>query len=118
PAAVVRDVSRGRVSMQDARQAYGVVVDGASWDDDATTAERDRLRRARLDAAQPPRRPVDRSVLDGTNGEARPLYWGVVQRGGVASAAVSGAPLAVAPDHWTDGCAVLEWRRSPSGPPV
>jgi N-methylhydantoinase B len=37
-----------------------------------------------------------------------PLYPGIVQRGAVAFAERSGAPLAVAPDHWTDGCAVLE----------
>jgi N-methylhydantoinase B len=40
-------------------------------------------------------------------GAAQPLFPGVVQHGAVAVAQASGAPLAIAPDHWTDGCAVL-----------
>ncbi|MBM3660183.1 MAG: hypothetical protein FJW95_11890 [Actinobacteria bacterium] len=36
-----------------------------------------------------------------------PLYPGVVQRGRHAVAEASGAVLAAAPDHWTDGCPVL-----------
>ena len=40
-----------------------------------------------------------------------------MQRGSVAYAAESGTPLAVAPDHWTDGCPVLEERRWPEGGP-
>ena len=47
-----------------------------------------------------------------------PLYPGVVHRGGVAYAQASNTPLAVAPDHWTDGCAVLEERRPGPGPDV
>jgi N-methylhydantoinase B len=43
---------------------------------------------------------------------------GVVHRGGVARAQESGAVLAVAPDHWTDGCPVLVERRPEGGPPV
>ncbi len=31
----------------------------------------------------------------------------MVQRGNVAYSEVSGAPLAVAPHHWTDGCPVI-----------
>jgi N-methylhydantoinase B len=48
--------------------------------------------------------------------DAEPLYPGVVQRGAVACAEVSGAPLALAPHHWTDGCPVLEWARPGPGP--
>ena len=38
---------------------------------------------------------------------ALPLSPGVEQRGTVAFASVSGAPLAAAPDDWVNGCAVL-----------
>jgi N-methylhydantoinase B len=50
--------------------------------------------------------------------DALPLYPGIVQRGRVAFAEASGLPLAVAPDHWTDGCPVLVRRISEQGPPV
>jgi hypothetical protein len=47
------------------------------------------------------------------------LYPGVVQRGDVAYAQESGAPLARALRHWTDGCPVVEERRwADSGPDV
>ena len=36
----------------------------------------------------------------------------MVQRGRVAIAVDSGAVLAVAPDHWTTGCPVLEAERT------
>ena len=36
-----------------------------------------------------------------------PLAPGVEQRGHVAFSIQSGAPLAIAPAHWTDGCPVL-----------
>jgi N-methylhydantoinase B len=48
--------------------------------------------------------------------DALPLYPGVVQRGAVAFAERSGTPLAIAPDHWTDGCAVLEQPLPERGP--
>jgi len=120
PAAVVEDVTRGRVTIDDAHDAYGVVVDpeGEGWDDAATAEERDRLRHARLAASHPPRRAVDAAASERATGTAMPLYPGIVQYGDVAVAEGSGAPLAVAPDHWTDGCAVLEWQHSPHGPPV
>ena len=35
-----------------------------------------------------------------------------------AYAEVSGAPLAVAPDHWTDGCPVIVEHPWTDGPPV
>ena len=48
-----------------------------------------------------------------------PLYPGVVQRGNVAYAAESGTPLAVAPDHWTDGCpTVVERLWGDDGPGI
>jgi len=50
------------------------------------------------------------------DGDRLPLYPGIVHRGPVAYAEVSGAPLAVAPHHWTDGCPLLEERRPGPGP--
>jgi N-methylhydantoinase B len=47
-----------------------------------------------------------------------PLYLGVAQRGALAISERSGAALAVAPDHWTDGCPVLVETRSDLGPEV
>jgi hypothetical protein len=40
--------------------------------------------------------------------KSRPLYPGVVQHGPIAVAEASGAPLAVAPGNWLDGCPVLD----------
>ena len=45
-------------------------------------------------------------------------HVGVVQRGARAISDQSGAVLAVAPDHWTDGCPVLVETRSDLGPEV
>jgi N-methylhydantoinase B len=65
---------------------------------------------ARLRNATPAPIPVDDGIA--VSGDALPLYPGVVQRGRVAIGVASGAPLAVAPGHWTDGCPVLEERRT------
>jgi N-methylhydantoinase B len=42
-----------------------------------------------------------------TDDPAVPLDHGVVRRGRVAVAEASGAVLAEAPHHWTDGCPLL-----------
>ena len=84
----------------------------------APSAARRDPRRERLAARGRPRPPSD--VGDARTAAPRrlPLYHGVVQRGRVAVAAESGAVLAVAPAHWTDGCPVLETeRRSSVGAP-
>jgi N-methylhydantoinase B len=47
-----------------------------------------------------------------------PLYVGVIQRGALAISEQSGVVLAVAPDHWTDGCPILVETRSDLGPEV
>ena len=48
-----------------------------------------------------------------------PLYPGVEQRGNLAVSVRTGAVLAIAPDHFTDGCPVLEERHEfASGPAV
>jgi N-methylhydantoinase B len=73
----------------------------------------------RLNRASAPIRPLtDADVAGLADGEDLPMTPGVVQRGSVAFAVASGAPLAVAPKHWTDGCAVLETRLSEVGPEV
>ncbi|HVM65773.1 MAG TPA: hydantoinase B/oxoprolinase family protein [Acidimicrobiales bacterium] len=112
PALVEADVADGRFSAGDAARVYGVVVGDA----DATARHRDGLRRDRLARAEPAARPVASAPPIGA--DVRPLFPGVVQCGDVAYAAGSGAPLAVAPDHWTDGCPVLVEQLWEEGPGV
>ncbi|HLN17070.1 MAG TPA: hydantoinase B/oxoprolinase family protein [Acidimicrobiales bacterium] len=117
PASVAADVDGGRYSTEDAARIYGVAIEHDGTVDVATTERhREELRQRRLAAAKPAAKPLS-TVTDGA-GETVPLYPGVVQRGSVAYAEQSGAPLAVAPDHWTDGCPVLVERRLDEGPPV
>ena len=62
-------------------------------------------------------RPLsDADVPSDEDAEPLPLTPGVVQRGAVASAEVSGAPLAIAPAPWTDGCPRIEERLEGPGP--
>jgi N-methylhydantoinase B len=121
PDAVATDVADGRFSHDDARAVYGVVVVAGVADGAATDATRDELRAARLAVAQPPSKPchpVATAAAADDDGPWLPLYPGVVQRGAVAFAEHSKAPLAVAPDHWTDGCPVLVAPRRTAGPAV
>jgi len=106
PELVERDIRHGRIDAALAREAYGVVPGDAA----ATAKLRDELRRAKLARATAPAKPLSRDQLT-IPGDAQPLYPGIVQRGSVAVAEVSGAPLAIAPDHWTEGCAVLDEQR-------
>jgi N-methylhydantoinase B len=109
PSAVAHDVSVERITRADASTVYGVVLDhDGRIDDTATDARRAALRTERLGRASAPVSAVSDDVVGLADGEPLPLYPGIVQRGAVAFAERSGAPLAVAPDHWTDGCAVLE----------
>jgi N-methylhydantoinase B len=120
PAAVVADVEEARYSADEAVGIYGVVLtaDG-SFDAPATERQREKLRLQRLASAMPARRGVtDVEVARLPGGDEAPIYPGVIQRGCVAYAEASGAPLAIAPDHWTDGCPVHVERRWPGGPPV
>ena len=122
PDAVAADVSDGRFDPADADAAYGVVLDAAGTvDPEATGRRRDALRRARLAVAAPPPTPVrsDAAAVDAARAlPPVPLYPGVEQRGAVAFATASGAPLALAPDHWTQGCPVVVARLRADGPPV
>jgi N-methylhydantoinase B len=95
-----------------------VIAAHGAVDVSATAACRDELRAARLAAAQPAARPVTDAMPLRADTDVQPLYPGVVQQGAVAYAEASGAPLAVAPDHWTDGCPVLVERCGGDGPAV
>jgi N-methylhydantoinase B len=101
-AAVERDLVQGRLNESDGRSMYGV----ESGDPIATVELRDRMRRERLDRAQPAKKPFS-STIPSMTGDPVPLFPGIVQHGGVAVAAASGTPLAVSPDHWTDGCPTI-----------
>ena len=128
PGAVATDVATARLTVRQAADGYGVVLDGGgAVDDRATARRRASMLRSRLRRAAPALRPLeatgagDRAAVGGGPGASEPdlpLYPGVVQRGDLAVAVDSGAPLAVAPDHWTDGCPVLETRRRGGGPPI
>jgi N-methylhydantoinase B len=111
-----RDVTIGRLTAAEADAIYGVVLAEAEdgrpiVDGPGTMARREAIRAARLQLATPPAR---RPPVDGVDEAAapEPLYHGVVQRGRCAVAEASGAVLAIAPDHWTSGCPVLEARRT------
>ena len=121
--AVARDVATGRFDAADALAIYGVVLDPhGAVDVRATESRRDAARRDRLDRAEPAARPFEPERADdrpnGSELPLLPLFPGVVQRGDVAYAAASCTPIAVAPDHFTDGCPVLETRLRSDGPPI
>jgi N-methylhydantoinase B len=118
PEAVVHDVATTRITRADAERHYGVVIDDdGAVDATATAARRVALLASRLARATAPARPLTADDVAGVAGEEPlPLYPGVVQRGAAAFAERSGTPLAVAPDHWTDGCAVLEEPLPERGP--
>ena len=118
PAAVLADLEDGRYSADAARAVYGVIALDGAVDAAATDACRAELRAARLAASEPAARPVGDVPALGADGAALPLYPGVVQQGAVAYAAATGAPLAVAPDHWTDGCPVFVEHLGTEGPDV
>jgi N-methylhydantoinase B len=113
-------VEQARYGADEAVDIYGVVLtaDGR-FDARATEQQRAKLRLQRLASATPARRRVtDIEAAGLPGGDGAPIYPGVMQRGCVAYAEASGAPLAIAPDHWTDGCPIHVERRWPDGPPV
>jgi N-methylhydantoinase B len=111
--AVERDVCHGRLSAEEAECIYGVVIaENRAVDAAATLLRRARLLRDRLARATPAQKPLSQNGrVMVTRDTALPLYPGVEQRGHAAHAIESGAALALAPDHWTDGCPMLEERR-------
>jgi N-methylhydantoinase B len=118
PAAVAEDRARGRVDEERAREVYGVIfADGTRIDGPATDRERTARLRLRLEQATPPLQSVPATTrADGKDGAELPLFPGIVQRGARAVSERSGATLAVAPAHWTDGCPVLEEPYEGPGP--
>jgi N-methylhydantoinase B len=118
PARVANDLAEEWVTASDAEAVYGVVLDAEGGVDAAATeAARTALRTARLGRARSPRRPLTDDDVEGrADGDTVPLSPGIVQRGAVAFAEVSGTPLAIAPHAWTDGCAVTEEPLAGPGP--
>jgi len=116
PDVVTAEVRTGLLGADVALAVYGVVVDGPG----TTAATRARRRRERLAVAAPPEavpEVAEREVDEGGN-EPAALYPGIERRGPVARVARTGTPLAVAPDHWTTGCPVLEARLESGGPVI
>jgi N-methylhydantoinase B len=113
PVVVLRDILEGRVTEVAAEAGYGVLLtDCRCVDDYATEVRRAELRFERLKRAELPLFPVcPSSIPEERYGTVRSLFPGVEQRGGVAYAMASDTPLAVSPDHWTVGCAVLSEHR-------
>jgi N-methylhydantoinase B len=122
PEAVGQDVAHRIITADDARAVYAVILDGdGAVDLTATETCRADQRAGRLSRAKAPAKPVREEEVARLAAKAdrtaqHPLYPGIVQRGRVAYAEISGVPLAISPDHWTDGCAVLEQRRQSGGP--
>lgn len=102
PGLVVDDVRRGLLSTEQAEATFGVRSGEAA----ETATLRADLRSDRLARAEPA--PVPLAWTDElrqlAEGAEAPLAAGIVQRGKVAVAEKSGAPLAVSPGNWTDGC--------------
>jgi N-methylhydantoinase B len=107
PAAVAQDVTQSRLSAQEARSVYGVVLASGSPDAEATSAARAAIRAERLRVASPPAVPLPDGARVADHA-GLPLYPGIEQRGRFAVASASGAMLAVAPQPWTSGCPVIE----------
>ncbi len=117
PASVADDVSLGRITSDEAASVYGVVLVAGAPSSSETDARRASIRRDRLSRARQAARPMPSAANSpsanppSANGAGHPLYPGVEQQGRLAVSTRSGAVLAEAPDHWTDGCPVLEERR-------
>lgn len=101
PAKVIADIEAGYVTDAVAAEIYGVVP----GDDVATEELRDKIRKDRLARAIPAKKPM--SAVDVPSEPGLPIGAGVEQRGNIAVATLSGAPLAQAPDFWADGCPTL-----------
>ena len=106
PAAVEADIRQKRVTVEEAREVYGVFV----GDLGATEHCRQETRAKRLKSAKPATQALNwtAELRKMSEGDEAPLCFGVTQRGSIAVSDISGAPLAVSPDHWTDGCPVIE----------
>jgi N-methylhydantoinase B len=111
PMSVLADLHDGYVSAEEAATVYGVAIaPTGEVDVEATARLRSEHLATRLRMAVAPVRPVT-DVDEMTTKSGAPtqaLYPGVVQIGRQAVVIRTGTVLSTAPDHWTDGCAVLE----------
>lgn len=112
PASVLEDVLAGRLTADEAKSAYGVILSDRSFDGSATATCREALLAQRLADADPAAIPLraQEHAVDASAPE-QPFYPGIVQRGSVLVSERSGALLAIAPGNWTDGCPVLRRTR-------
>ncbi|MFI2477846.1 hydantoinase B/oxoprolinase family protein [Nocardia xishanensis] len=101
PGLVEDDVARGVLDRSEAASLYGVVLGESA----ATEALRQQMLADRLKSAAAPAQLDGRVLSSGRHGA--PLCPGVEQRGDLAVSIRSGAVLATAPRHWTEGCPVL-----------
>jgi N-methylhydantoinase B len=115
PALVEADVADGRLSTELASDIYGVVV----GDHAATLDHRAEKLLERLERAESAPKPLSWTpeLQSATEGVEAPLYVGVNQKGAVAVSARTGAPLAVSPAPWTEGCPYIH-HFVPSSPDV
>jgi N-methylhydantoinase B len=102
PQLVADEVRRGLLSLDEARNVFGVVPE----DPDSTAKVRRKVRLDRLADAEPAPHPLrwNEHMRGLAEGVIAPLTTLIEQRGAVAVSIRSGAPLAVSPSSWTDGC--------------
>lgn len=107
---VEEDLDHEKVTREDARVIYGVVISPSGVIDvDATAEERRRRREQRLDEARPPRRPVDSSRLGPIQGFATETVGFVVAGDKVFYVCSScERPLGERTDGYREGCAEHE----------
>lgn len=104
PSAVERDVIDGRISEDEARQWYGCVL----GDRVGTVNLREQILAERIARAKPASKAISPTAGFDAAAHRGPLYFGVEQYGDCAVSTVSGSVIAMSPDHWTDGCPVLD----------
>jgi len=112
PQAVLADLELSRITPEIACETYGVVLGSDGVDEEATRDRRRQINAERLARAEPPLRALSEAdaVAAGMVGDTNTIYPGIIQVGRVAVSQASGAPLAIAPHHWTDGCPILRER--------
>lgn len=102
PERVATDVRRGLLTAEEARDVFGTVPGNK----EATERTRSAILEARRGRATPAPDPLTwtHELSNASEGVRGPLAVGVEQRGSVAVSERSGAPLAISPGSWTDGC--------------
>ena len=102
PELVLADIARGMLTAEEARSVFGV-IEGSADDIESLRTE---IRKERLARSEPAPKPLiwNDELRRASEGMEAPLSSGVIQRGALAVAEHSGAPLAISPDSWTEGC--------------